>query len=60
VRTIVWAVISILAAVVAAHGLDVLSRYSARPGVAASVEIEPGPVDDSGDHGDTAPPRHMR
>jgi hypothetical protein len=61
VRTIIWAFISTLAAVVGVHGLDVSSRHSARQGVPANFEIQPGLVDDdSGNHGDMEPLRYAR
>ena len=61
VRTIIWVFISMLAAVMAVHGLGISSRHSARQGVPADFEIQPGLVNnDSEDRGGTEPPRDAR
>ena len=58
-RTIVWAVISTLVAVMAVYGLDISSRRSAEEGVPANTGIQPGFVDNgSEDHADMKPPRY--
>jgi hypothetical protein len=61
VRTLIWVCISILVAAMAVHGLDILSRHSARQEVSADFEIQPGLVNnDSEDRGGMEPPRYAR
>jgi hypothetical protein len=61
VRTIIWVFISMLVGVMAVDGLGISSRHSARQGVPADFEIQPGLVNnDSGDRGGMEPPRDAR
>lgn len=51
-RTIIWAFISTLVAVMAVHGLDISSRRSAGQGGPAKIELQPSLVDNiSKDYG---------
>jgi hypothetical protein len=61
VRTIIWAFIFTVVAVMAVHGLDISSRQFAWQEGPASFEIRPGLVDkDSEDQRGVEPSRYAR